>query len=89
MRISIKALTFVTAVIWAGCVLFVIIVHSISVSYGGAFLGLVSSIYPGFHGSGTPGDMILGVGYALVDGAVGGAVFGWLYNGVVRTTVAG
>ena len=88
MQLSIKALVFAVAVLWAGCLLCVGLVHLIVPTYGSAFLSLVSSIYPGFHGSTTLGDTILGTAYALIDGAVGGAVFGWLYNLAARAMVA-
>jgi hypothetical protein len=54
--------------------------------YGREFLSVVSSIYPGYHASGSAGDVITGTLYALVDGAVFGLVFGWLYNLIVKKT---
>ena len=80
MRLSIKALTFSFALLWGGCLLFVGLVHLAVPSYGTAFLDLMGSIYPGFHASGSIGDVLIGTGYGLVDGAVGACVFGWLYN---------
>ena len=55
-------------------------IHDGSKSYGSAFLQCVSSIYPGFHNSRHFVDVLVGTGYALFDGAVGGALFGWLCN---------
>ncbi len=49
-------------------------------TYGQAFLDVMASIYPGFHAAGTFGDAIVGTLYGVVDGAIGGAVFAWLYN---------
>jgi hypothetical protein len=49
-------------------------------SYGREFLQLVASIYPGYHATPSFGQVIVGTLYALVDGAVGGAIFAWLYN---------
>jgi hypothetical protein len=48
--------------------------------YGESFLQLLDSIYPGYHASGGFGSVVIGSLYAVVDGAVGGLVFGWLYN---------
>jgi len=48
--------------------------------YGKAFLDVVSSIYPGYQVTGTLSSVIVGTLYALLDGAVGGALFGWIYN---------
>jgi hypothetical protein len=49
-------------------------------SYGREFLLLVASIYPGYHATPSFGQVIVGTLYALVDGAVGGAILAWLYN---------
>jgi hypothetical protein len=80
MRLSLKALAVVAALLWGGGVLFVGLVNLAVPSYGTIFLQCTSSIYPGFHNSRTFIDVLVGTGYALVDGAVGGLLFGWLYN---------
>ena len=48
-------------------------------SYGATFLEVVSSLYPGYEPGGL-GQVISGTLYALVDGAIGGAIFAWIYN---------
>ena len=48
--------------------------------YGGAFLNFAASIYPGYNPTGHVGSAIVGTLYGLVDGAIGGAIFAWLYN---------
>jgi hypothetical protein len=48
--------------------------------YGRAFLQLVASLYPGYNASGSIGDLILGVLWALADGALFGLFFALLYN---------
>lgn len=80
MRLSIKSLAMTMALLWGGCLLVVGLVNLASPSYGAAFLRGMSSVYPGFHASRTPLDMLVGTGYALVDGATAGLLFGWLYN---------
>ena len=80
MTLSVRSLAIVSALLWGGGVLFVGLVNLAAPSYGAAFLQCVSSIYPGFHNSRNLLDVLLGTGYALVDGAVGGMLFGWLYN---------
>ena len=80
MRFSLKALAVVAALLWGGGVLFVGLVNLAAPSYGTMFLQCVSSVYPGFHNSRTFIDVLVGTGYALVDGAVAGLLFGWLYN---------
>ncbi len=44
------------------------------------FLELLASIYPGYTANSTFGGMLNVTLYALIDGAVGGLIFGWLYN---------
>lgn len=81
MKLSIRALTIVSALLWGGGLLFVGVLNIASASYGGAFLQMMSSVYPGFHASRTFADLLVGTIYALVDGAICGFLFGWLYNG--------
>jgi hypothetical protein len=80
MTLSVKSLAIVSALLWGGGVLFVGLINLVAPSYGVSFLQCVSSIYPGFHNSRNFLDVLVGTGYALFDGAVGGALFGWLYN---------
>jgi len=68
------------AVLWGGGLLFVGLVNLASPSYGTNFLAGVSSVYPGFHATRTFGDVLVGTGYGVVDGGIGGLVFAWLYN---------
>jgi hypothetical protein len=49
-------------------------------SYGAEFLKVTASIYPGFHASRTFPDVLVGIAYGLLDGAVGGLLFAWLFN---------
>ena len=80
MKLNLRALAVTTAVVWAGVVFIVGMANMISSGYGKAFLLIVASIYPGYSASGSFGDVIVGSLYALLDGAVLGLVFGWLYN---------
>lgn len=80
MKLNIKALSVALAVLWAGAVFFVGVANLIWPAYGKAFLVMLASIYPGYHAAGTFGDAIAGSLYALVDGAIVGLIFGWLYN---------
>lgn len=80
MKLSVKSLTITAALYWGGTVFFVALVNYLSPPYGKAFLDLVSSIYPGYKSVGSLGSVIVGTLYSLVDGAVGGAIFAWMYN---------
>jgi len=80
MILSVRSLAIVSALLWGGAILTVGLVNLAAPSYGAVFLQCMSGVYPGFHNSRTFVDVLVGTGYGLVDGAVGGAVFGWLYN---------
>jgi len=80
MKLNIKALIFSLAILWGAGVFLVGLANLIWPPYAASFLNLVASIYPGYHASGSFGDLIVGALYAVLDGAVGGLVFGWLYN---------
>ena len=84
MRLSVVALALTVGVLWGGAVLIVAAANLIWPSYGGAFLELAASIYPGYHPGSGLSSIITGVLYALVDGAVGGAAFAWIYNFFAR-----
>ncbi len=80
MKLSVKSLTITSAVLWGGVCLLVAVLNVIWPDYGRTFLDVISSIYPGYAVTGTLGSVIIGTLYALLDGAVGGALFGWIYN---------
>jgi len=80
MTLSVRSVAITAAVLWGGGVLFVALVNLVLPSYGSAFLHGVSSCYPGFHDSRHIIDVLIGTGYAVLDGAAGGALFAWLYN---------
>ena len=79
MRLNVKALAIAAGLIWGAAVLVTGLAHQVWPGYGGAFLDLVASIYPGFHAAGL-GQVIVGTLYALVDGAGCGALIAWVYN---------
>ena len=83
MRLSIKSLTITAAILWGGAVLLAGIANLIWPSYAAAFLQVVDSIYPGYHAGQGFGSVIVGTLYAIVDGAIGGLLFGWIYNRVI------
>lgn len=59
---------------------FVALLNLVSPPYGGALLALLMSVYPGYDPTAGPISIIIGTLYALVCGAIAGALFGWLYN---------
>ena len=80
MKLSVKGLTLAGGIMWALGILVVGILNIISPEYGGEFLKLMASVYPGYKASGEIVDVIVGTLYALLDGAIAGFVFGLLYN---------
>ena len=56
-------------------------------SYGGAFLAMMSSVYPGADTTRTLGRVLLGAIYGFADGVIGGYLFAALYKllGTERT----
>jgi hypothetical protein len=80
MRLSIKGMAIASALLWGGGILCLGLIHLASPSYAESFLEGISSIYPGFHGARSFGDVLVGTAYALIDGGVGGLFFAWLYN---------
>ncbi len=84
MRLNIKALSFAAGLLWGGAMLVVAWANLMWPDYGRAFLDLCASIYPGYQPGGGAGSVVSGTLYALVDGAIGDAVFAWLYNLIAR-----
>jgi hypothetical protein len=63
MRISLKATALSSAVLWGGAMLFVGLIHLAVPSYGGDFLRIVSSVYPGADTAPKLGRVLLGTLY--------------------------
>ena len=80
MRISANALAVTSGLLWGGGVLCVGLIHLARPSYGEKFLDILRSVYPAFHGGENAQDVMVGTGYALIDGAVGGLIFASVYN---------
>ncbi len=78
MRHPLRAVTWTSAVLWAACMLLVGLVNLADPRYGGEFLRMMSSIYPGADTTRTLGSVLLGTVYGFVDGAIVGWLFGLL-----------
>ncbi len=80
MKLSPKALALAAGFLWGGCVFLVGLANLFWPTYGVGLLEIPRSIYPGYaHTAGFWG-VIVGTLYALLDGAVGGWIFAWIYN---------
>ncbi len=82
MQLSVKATAIAAAILWGGGLLFVGLVNRFCPDYGWWFLKAMDSIYPGYHVAFGLKNLLAGVGYAIFDGLVAGAIFAWLYNKV-------
>lgn len=76
MRHPVRALTWTTALLWAGCMLLTGLINLADPRYGGEFLRMMSSIYPGADTTRTLSSVLLGTVYGFVDGAIAGWLFG-------------
>ncbi len=80
MKLSLRAFSITAGVIWCAVVLLVGLANHVWPPYGSALLELIASIYPGYEVSEQINSVLIGAGYALVDGLVGGLIFACLYN---------
>jgi hypothetical protein len=80
MRLNIMGLALAAGVLWGVAVLGVALANAIWPAYGAEFLRVMASVYPGYSGEGHVRQVLIGTGYALVDGGVAGALMAWLYN---------
>jgi predicted ABC-type sugar transport system permease subunit len=62
------------------CFLFISLLNLVLRPYGGAYLAMLTSLYPGYDPVSVPIGMIVGTFYSLLAGALAGLLFGWLYN---------
>ncbi|MGP8268722.1 MAG: hypothetical protein ACLQLH_01535 [Terracidiphilus sp.] len=85
MKFDVKALALACAILWGGAVLVVGLANLVCGNYGQNFLELLASFYPGFHATHSIVQVVIVTLYALADGLIGGAVFGWLYNYLAKT----
>ena len=81
MRISIKAAALTVSLVWGLLGMFVTAVGNLLVpGYGQGLLDMMASVYPGYNATPSFGQVIIGTLYGMLDGAIVGAVFAWLYN---------
>jgi hypothetical protein len=80
MKLNVKAMAFGIGIVWGAAVLLTGIANLLWTGYGTIFLQCMASVYPGYKASGSIGDLIIGVAYAVVDGGIFGLLLAWLYN---------
>ncbi len=80
MRLSIRGKAIAGGLLWGGGILCVGLTHLARPTYGVNFLDMISSVYPWLHGSRGFRYLAISTIDGLIDGAVAGILFGWLYN---------
>jgi hypothetical protein len=80
MKLSLKAMIIAGAVLKAGGFLFVSLMNLLLRPYGGAYLALLTSLYPGYDPVSGPIGIVVGTLYSLIAGALAGLLFGCVYN---------
>ena len=80
LKLSLTAMIIAGALFKAAGFLFVSLMNLVFRPYGGAYLALLTSIYPGYDPVSGPLGILLGTFYSLIAGALAGLLFGWLYN---------
>jgi len=83
MKLNVKALVVTMGIFYGLTIGCIGIGNLISSGYGSTLLQIFASLYPGYDASGTIGDLIVGILYALFDGAVMGLIFVCIYNALV------
>ncbi len=84
MKLSLTSMIIAGALLKGITFLFISLLNVVLRPYGGAYLAILSSLYPGYDPASGPISVIVGALYSLLAGAVGGLVFGWLYNFVAE-----
>lgn len=80
MTLSTKGLAWAMGLLWGSALLLVSLSNLIFPGYGAAFLEWNASFYPGYHGPGSFGSILVVTLYGLVDGTIFGWLLAWLYN---------
>ncbi|MFI5093575.1 MAG: hypothetical protein ACHQIK_09060 [Candidatus Acidiferrales bacterium] len=80
MRLSLKGMAVAGGLLWGGAILFVELINLVRPTYGVSFLEVISSVYPFFHVSRSFAAAVIGTIDGLIDGAIAGLLFAWLYN---------
>ncbi len=83
-RLDSRALAYASAAVCGTGALIVGLTNLAVPTYGGAYLEIFSSVYPGYAGTGTLSSVLILTGYALVDGAILGWLVGVLYNRLIK-----
>jgi hypothetical protein len=77
MKLNVKAFALTSGLLWGGAVCFATL-WLIAFGYSGSLIRQLDHFYLGYSFSVV--GAFIGLAWGFVDGAVGGALFAWLYN---------
>ena len=81
MKLSVIGMAVALGLVWGILAMFLTgLANLVWSGYGEGFLELMASLYPGYRGTASFGQVIVGTLYGVVDGALVGALFAWSYN---------
>ena len=80
MSLNVKAFALAAGIIWGLAMLTVALANMQWPEFGGSFLRVMASVYPGHVHDGSLYQAIIGSLYGAVDALIGGAIFAWIYN---------
>jgi hypothetical protein len=80
MKLSLKTMILAGALFKLITFVFISLLNLLLRPYGGAYLIMLASLYPGYDPVNWPIGLIVGSLYSLIAGALAGLLFGWLYN---------
>ena len=77
MKLNIKAFAIAVALVW-GIGIFIMTWWIIAFEGASTETTFIGQLYRGY--TITPVGSFIGLAWAIVDGAIGGAIFAWVYN---------
>ena len=80
MKLSLKSMILAGAMFKLIAFIAISLLNLLLRPFGGAYLGMLASLYPGYDPVNWPIGLIVGGFYSLIAGAFAGLLFGWLYN---------
>ena len=84
MKLSLRAMIIAGALFETVVFLFISVMNLVLRPYGGAYLAILTSLYPGYDPVNWPIAIIIGTLYSLLAGGVAGFLFGYFYNLFVK-----
>ncbi|MGA3010803.1 MAG: hypothetical protein ABSD72_11145 [Terracidiphilus sp.] len=80
MRLSIRGVAIASGLLLGCAILLVQLINLADPAYGANLLALLRSVYPWFHSTQHITSVMVDTAYGLLDGAIAGALFAWIYN---------